>query len=122
MLNAVVELLGCSSVVLDLRLIGFEAAQGPPRRRRLGDAVAAADALELALPYDLHRHAHFPVVGSLCRAAARGQGSVTQVLCTMTNLNQFLNKKKFREFNKHTMIFTEQIHSFVSRRFDNHNN
>ena len=64
-----------SSVVLDLRLIGFEAAQSSSRRRRLGDPVAAANSFELALTDDLHRHPDLPVVGSLCRAAHTGSGT-----------------------------------------------
>ena len=62
---------------MHLRLIGLEAAQGPARGRRLGDAVAAAHALELALADNLHRHAHLAVVGPL-RRAGEGGGHDTQ--------------------------------------------
>lgn len=62
-----------SSVVLDLRLIGFEAAQSSSRRRRLGDPVAAANSFKLALTDDLHRHPDLPIIRSLCRAAHRGK-------------------------------------------------
>ena len=66
---------GRSSAGLRLRLIGFEAAQGPARRRRLGDAVAAAHALELALADHLHRHADLAVVRPLRGAGdERGRG------------------------------------------------
>lgn len=65
------------SVGLDLRLIGFEAAQRPSRRRRLGDPVAAADSFELALPDDLHRHPDLPVIRPLCGADRGDTGAVS---------------------------------------------
>lgn len=58
-----------SSAHLDLRLIGFEAAQSSPCGGRLGDAVAAAHSFKLALAHDLHRHPDLPVIGSFSRAA-----------------------------------------------------
>lgn len=58
-----------SSVVLDLRLIGFEAAKSSSCCRWLGNPVAAADAFKLALPDDLHCHPHFSIIGPFCRAA-----------------------------------------------------
>lgn len=64
-----------SSVVLDLRLIGFEAAQSSSRCRRLGDPVAAANSFKLALSDDLHRHPDLPVIRPLCRAAHRAKGT-----------------------------------------------
>lgn len=57
------------SAHLDLRLVGFEAAQSSACRCRLGDAVAAAHSFKLALTHHLHRHPDLPVVGSFSRAA-----------------------------------------------------
>lgn len=64
-----------SSVVLDLRLIGFEAAQSSSRCRRLGDPVAAANSFKLALTDDLHRHPDLPIIRSFCRAAHKAKGT-----------------------------------------------
>lgn len=64
-----------SSVVLDLRLIGFEAAQSSSCCCRLGDPVTAPDSFKLAFTHDLHCHTNLPVVRSLCRAASTGQGT-----------------------------------------------
>lgn len=60
---------------MDLRLIGFEAAQSSSRRCRLGNPVAAANTFKLALSDDLHRHADFPIIRSFCRAAKTGAGT-----------------------------------------------
>lgn len=57
-----------SSVVLDLRLIGFETAQGSSGCRRLGNAVAATNSFELAFTNDFHSDSNLSVVGSLSRA------------------------------------------------------
>lgn len=75
-----------SSVVLDLRLIGFEAAQSSSRCRRLGNPVAAADSFKLALTDDLHRHPDLPIIGSLSRAAHRGQVTGFQSVDTPNSL------------------------------------
>lgn len=64
-----------SSVVLDLRLIGFEAAQSSSRCRRLGDPVAAANSFKLALTDDLHRHPDLPIIRSFCWAAHKAEGT-----------------------------------------------
>lgn len=61
-----------SSADLDLRLVGFEAAQSSTCCCRLGDPVAAANSFKLALTHDLHRHPYLPVVGPFSRAG-RGQ-------------------------------------------------
>lgn len=58
-----------SSVDVDLRLIGFEAAQSSACCCRLGDAVAAAHSFKLAFAHHLHRHTDLPVVGPLSGAA-----------------------------------------------------
>lgn len=60
---------GPSSAHLHLRLVGFEAAQSSTGCCGLGDPVAAAHSFKLALPHNLHRHPHLPVVGPLGRAA-----------------------------------------------------
>ena len=80
-----------SSAHLDLRLIGFEAAQSPASRCRLGNPVAAADSFKLALTHDLHRHPDLPVVGPFSRAA---QATNTQ---SETKLSSFgiLNESLF---------------------------
>lgn len=62
-----------SSVVLDLRLIGFEAAQSSPCCCRLCNPVAAANSFKLALTDDLHRHSDLPIIGPLSGARHRGQ-------------------------------------------------
>lgn len=61
-----------SSADLDLRLVGFEAAQSSTCCCRLGDPVAAANSFKLALTHDLHCHPYLPVVGPFSRAG-RGQ-------------------------------------------------
>lgn len=58
-----------SSAHLDLRLIGFEAAQSSTGRCRLGNPVAAPHSFKLALTHHLHRHPDLPIIGSLSRAA-----------------------------------------------------
>ncbi len=57
-----------SSVVLDLRLIGFETAEGSTGGRWLGYTVAASHAFELAFAHHFHRHPYFSIVGPLRRA------------------------------------------------------
>lgn len=75
-----------SSVVLDLRLIGFEAAQSSSRCRRLGNPVASANSFKLALTDDLHCHTDLTIIRPLSRAAERGQSTGFQTLNTLNSL------------------------------------
>lgn len=72
----IASVLMLSSIILDLRLIGFEASQSSARCCRLGNPVAAANPFELAFTNNFHRHPDLPIICSLSRAAQR-----TEVHC-----------------------------------------
>lgn len=89
-----------SSVVLDLRLIGFETAQGSAGSCWLGYPVAASHAFELAFAHHFHGHPYFSIIGSLRRAVG-GRKRKTMIWLfknvTMTEKQWLFDESKKRE-------------------------
>lgn len=80
----------CSSAVLDLRLIGFEAAQCAPCCCRFCDAIAPTNSFKLSFSHHLHSHADLPVIRPLCRTARDRKH--TQVKHWDLHLNHFIHQ------------------------------
>lgn len=58
-----------ASAVRNLRLVSFEAAEGPSCCSRLCDPVAPADAFKFPLSHHFHGDSDLSIVSSLCWAA-----------------------------------------------------